>query len=92
MVLFTASRGNTFVGGTCDLPSALLVFSDSTTLFANLVVQNREKTPKSQGQDQGFNPQGQGLDHRGQGIGPMAKAFNYSDIAEISSTSDSMAG
>jgi len=22
MVLFTASRGNTFVGGTCDLPSA----------------------------------------------------------------------
>ena len=25
MVLFTASRGNTFVGGTCALPSALLV-------------------------------------------------------------------
>jgi len=25
MILFTASRGNTFVGGTCDLPSALLV-------------------------------------------------------------------
>jgi len=26
MVLFTASRRNTFVGGTCALPSALLVF------------------------------------------------------------------
>jgi len=26
MVLFTASRGNTFVGGKCALPSALLVF------------------------------------------------------------------
>ena len=25
MVLFTASRGNNFVGGTCALPSALLV-------------------------------------------------------------------
>jgi len=25
MVLFIASRGNTFVGGTCALPSALLV-------------------------------------------------------------------
>ena len=25
MVLFTASRGNTFVGGKCALPSALLV-------------------------------------------------------------------
>ena len=25
MVLFTTSRGNTFVGGTCALPSALLV-------------------------------------------------------------------
>jgi len=25
MILFTASRGNTFVGGTCALPSALLV-------------------------------------------------------------------
>ena len=25
MVLFTASRGNTFVGGICALPSALLV-------------------------------------------------------------------
>jgi len=25
MVLFTASRGNSFVGGTCALPSALLV-------------------------------------------------------------------
>ena len=26
MVLFTASRGNNFVGGTCAPPSALLVF------------------------------------------------------------------
>jgi len=26
MVLFTASRGNTFVGGTCAPPSALLVY------------------------------------------------------------------
>jgi len=26
MVLFIASRGNTFVGGTCALPTALLVF------------------------------------------------------------------
>jgi len=26
MVLFTASRGNTFVGGTCALPSALRLF------------------------------------------------------------------
>jgi len=26
MVLFTASHGNTFVGGKCALPSALLVF------------------------------------------------------------------
>ena len=29
MVLFTASRGNNFVGGTCALPSALLVSFDS---------------------------------------------------------------
>jgi len=28
MVLFTASRWNTFVGGTCALPSALLVLND----------------------------------------------------------------
>ena len=27
MVLFTASRGNTFVGGTCALPSAFLVWN-----------------------------------------------------------------
>jgi len=32
MVLFTASRRNTFVGGTCALPSALLVLSVSQSL------------------------------------------------------------
>jgi len=31
MVLFTASRGNTFVGGTCALPSALLVSLSDTS-------------------------------------------------------------
>jgi len=31
MVLFTASRGNTFVGGTCALLSALLVSTESAT-------------------------------------------------------------
>jgi len=33
MVLFTASRGNTFVGGKCALPSALLVISYVAFIF-----------------------------------------------------------
>ena len=31
MVLFTASRRNTFVGGTCALPSAILVYYRNRT-------------------------------------------------------------
>ena len=33
MVLFTASRGNTFVGGTCALPSAILVSQMRETVY-----------------------------------------------------------
>ena len=40
MVLFTASRGNTFVGGTCAPPSALLVitcFNKSSRLINHMI-------------------------------------------------------
>ena len=37
MFLFTASRGNTFVGGTCALPSALLVKHVNTRLLTGLI-------------------------------------------------------
>ena len=41
MVLFTASRGNNFVGGTCAPPSALLVLHSSGAWFATrLYVRN----------------------------------------------------
>jgi len=35
MVLFIASRGNSFVGGTCALPSALLVVFFGVFLYSN---------------------------------------------------------
>ena len=37
MVLFTASSGNTFVGGTCALPSALLVVVFSVSCWTLLM-------------------------------------------------------
>ena len=44
MVSFTVSRGNTFVGGTCALPSALLVdpFSKTTGVSWHQHAQKRE--------------------------------------------------
>jgi len=46
MVLFTASRGNTFVGGKCALPSALLVlihFIDVFEVMSLMIFENEEK-------------------------------------------------
>ena len=38
MVLFTASRRNNFVGGTCALPSALLVHYRTLLLLLSVVI------------------------------------------------------
>jgi len=43
MVLFTASRGNTFVGGTCALLSALLVIDAFITRTHSVVILNQRR-------------------------------------------------
>jgi len=45
MVLFTASRGNNFVGGICALPSAFLVFHNDYVLF--VFCKNRKAIKKN---------------------------------------------